>query len=243
MNLVTSTVLSDQSLCKSSWLQVEVTQTTTQTALQQSLSSILEKALETARQKNLAQISFLYPVSWKEIEATLLKNKWQKSLLTLQKECTPLKNKMSPPAACTTQPLPFTALQTVLTEQADYHSKAYPKYYASVASLDWQRYEKDITSDTHSPNALTLSWVENGIVLGTILGEIQNTSAHIYEFIVSKNARSKGIGSSLLQQFLQEANIKGSKKILVEAWWDQPSVNLYLRNGFMPEKQECYLQL
>ncbi len=243
MSLISTSILSDQSLCHPTWLQLETTDTTTEILVLEQLETLLTEISNRAQQQKVTQISLLYPVEWKTLEEQLLKKKWHKGLVELQKELVlPLKNR-SLNQSIKTHPLPFASLREILKEQATYHATAYPDYYASAQTIDWHRYAADIDADSTLPTTIQASWVENNKVLGTLIGASDTTTAHIYEFVVAKAARGKGVGTLLLESFLQQVPARGAKKTLVETWWNQPSLSLYLRHGFTVKKQECYLHL
>lgn len=50
---------------------------------------------------------------------------------------------------------------------------------------------------------------------------------------VSKQAREKGIGSALLQRFINDTQSRGIKRLFLEMRDGNPAVSLYERHGFM----------
>ena len=78
MSLISTSILSDQSLCHPTWLQLETTDTTTEILVLEQLETLLTEISNRAQQQKVTQISLLYPVEWKTLEEQLLKKKWHK---------------------------------------------------------------------------------------------------------------------------------------------------------------------
>lgn len=241
MTLVSQRVMTDLSSLISPWLQVETLPTTTEKTLLESLDNVLDHISQIAQEKLLGQISFIFPIEWKDFSLVLHEKQWKPSLVGLELLLADLSHhrQIFPPQITEKSP-PVSNIFKLLEEQAIYHAHHYPDFYQSTQHMPWKEYLQEIQYDLQNPQAFSVFWREEAQIVGMILGEKIDQTAHMYDFVVLKNFRGKGIGEKLLSAFAHKASQEKITQIHTETWWDQPSLRLYSRQGYSPITQEFY---
>lgn len=111
--------------------------------------------------------------------------------------------------------------------------------------LNWPNTEEGVQYYTEAVNSerfLSIVAEENGKVIGYLNGYIRKPStiykgvrAELDNMCVSEAARSKGIGSALIDEFKKWAKEKGAERLMVEAFSkNERALVFYAKNGFEP---------
>ena len=107
-----------------------------------------------------------------------------------------------------------------------------------VENLKRPQVVERMRNSIQSPQGINLLAEEDaGSVIGVAMGNfVEDGIARLGFLGVIPTYRRKGIGSSLLRRFQEEAEKKGAHKVfLFTAPSLQPAIRLYLKEGFVPE--------
>lgn len=103
-----------------------------------------------------------------------------------------------------------------------------------------QRYLGDLMSG--SASAAFLAPSSGGTPAGFLVGACHGAvRALIYEIAVDERCRSRGIGTALLDRFLEEARRRGVRTVELLARRDLPAYGFYRRRGFRVPRRVVFL--
>jgi len=234
INKVDYRIIIDPTLKFGSQLQFQYTQ--------KSLSNLKDVYL-IAKKMQQSQIVVSIDSSFNQEELKLSQISFKKSLVTLELDLN-LYNinevVFEEEMHCKVNDLSFTDLKPLLVQQANFHSNNYSDYYKNVQSIDWKDYLKVVNEDLNSSFSHNLFLFKNNKVIGLIFGAINSNLLNVFEFVVDEELRGQGIGTKLLEKYINNSKQFGVNKIVLETWWNQPSRRIYEKLGFIVTKQEYY---
>lgn len=95
---------------------------------------------------------------------------------------------------------------------------------------------KELRERIESKDGILLIAEENHEIVGMALGRETAGVSNLGFLGVKKECRSKGVGSKLLNRFIEETKNRGAHKVwLFTSPNLVPAITLYVKNGFLPE--------
>ncbi len=90
-----------------------------------------------------------------------------------------------------------------------------------------------VENQLKSESAVWLITEENDVPCGYALGSIICGEAELYRIAVSPDFRRKGLGETILLQFIEKCRLKEGEKIFLEVRSrNTPAISLYKKAGF-----------
>ena len=105
-----------------------------------------------------------------------------------------------------------------------------------LKSMNEPDYIKKLRERTENKSEILLIAVENYQIVGIALGREAGGVCGLGFLAVTKECRGRGVGSRLLNRFINEARKRKAHKIwLFTSPYLVPAIRLYVKNGFLPE--------
>lgn len=93
-----------------------------------------------------------------------------------------------------------------------------PVWWAFVVEVD------DASSTTSTPSTQIIAFALYYIRYSTWKGQVM----YLEDILVTESMRGKGIGKMLIEQLIEEAKVKGFKRITWQVLdWNEPAINFY----------------
>ena len=135
-------------------------------------------------------------------------------------------------------------IKDLLVELQNYIVDMDKEKYNIISDEYREKYFEKTIEEVEKNNGKILLYLENNKVVGLIAGIINNEETLEYDFkapkrgritelIVSKNIRSKGIGSILLEEMTKYLKKNNCKDILIEVFgYNENAIKFYEKNGY-----------
>lgn len=135
-------------------------------------------------------------------------------------------------------------IKDLLVELQNYIVDMDKEKYNIISDEYREKYFEKTIEEVEKNNGKILLYLENNKVVGLIVGIINNEETLEYDFkapkrgritelIVSKNIRSKGIGSVLLEEMTKYLKDNNCKDILIEVFgYNENAIKFYEKNGY-----------
>ena len=135
-------------------------------------------------------------------------------------------------------------IKDLLVELQNYIVDMDKEKYNIISDEYREKYFEKTLEEVEKNNGKILLYLENNKVVGLIAGIINNEETLEYDFkapkrgritelIVSKNIRSKGIGTILLEEMTKYLKDNNCKDILIEVFgYNENAIKFYEKNGY-----------
>lgn len=135
-------------------------------------------------------------------------------------------------------------IKDLLVELQNYIVDMDREKYNIISDEYREKYFEKTIEEVEKNDGKILLFLENNKVVGLIVGIINNEETLEYDFkapkrgritelIVSKNIRSKGIGSILLEEMTKYLKDNNCKDILIEVFgYNENAIKFYEKNGY-----------
>jgi len=135
-------------------------------------------------------------------------------------------------------------IKDLLVELQNYIVDMDKEKYNIISDEYREKYFEKTIEEVEKNNGKILLYLENNKVVGLIAGIINNEETLEYDFkapkrgritelIVSKNIRSKGIGTILLEEMTKYLKDNNCKDILIEVFgYNENAIKFYEKNGY-----------
>ena len=135
-------------------------------------------------------------------------------------------------------------IKDLLVELQNYIVDMDKEKYNIISDEYREKYFEKTIEEVEKNNGKILLYLENNKVVGLIAGIINNEETLEYDFkapkrgritelIVSKNIRSKGIGTILLEKMTKYLKKNNCKDILIEVFgYNENAIKFYEKNGY-----------
>ncbi len=135
-------------------------------------------------------------------------------------------------------------IKDLLVELQNYIVDIDKEKYNIISDEYREKYFEKTIEEVKKNDGKILLYLENNKVVGLIVGIINNEETLEYDFkapkrgritelIVSKNIRSKGIGSVLLEEMTKYLKENNCKDILIEVFgYNENAIKFYEKNGY-----------
>lgn len=135
-------------------------------------------------------------------------------------------------------------IKDLLVELQNYIVDMDKEKYNIISDEYREKYFEKTIEEVEKNNGKILLYLENNKVVGLIAGIINNEETLEYDFkapkrgritelIVSKNIRSKGIGTILLEEMTKYLKDNSCKDILIEVFgYNENAIKFYEKNGY-----------
>lgn len=145
-------------------------------------------------------------------------------------------------------------IKSLLIELQEYIQSIDKEGYNIMSEDYGELYFQKIAEDINKFNGKILLYKEDNEIVGLVVGLINNEAIKTYDFeapkrgriselIVSKNARLKGIGTTLLKSMEDYLKSVGCKDILLGVFaYNEKAIEFYEKNGYhmrMIEMTKC----
>jgi ribosomal protein S18 acetylase RimI-like enzyme len=102
-----------------------------------------------------------------------------------------------------------------------------------LKSSEWrERFKKSL----ENPDTIALVAEEGGYILGVAYGNVRGGVSHLGFIGVKLEFRRRGVGSSLLEEYISRSKSRGAHKVSLWTVADlKDAVRLYVKKGFVPE--------
>lgn len=135
-------------------------------------------------------------------------------------------------------------IKELLVELQSYIVDIDKEKYNIITDEYKEKYFNKMMDEVEKNDGKILLYVENNKVVGLIVGITNNEETLDYDFkapkrgritelIVSKNIRSKGVGSMLLEEMTKYLKEKNCKGVLIEVFgYNEKAIKFYEKNGY-----------
>lgn len=135
-------------------------------------------------------------------------------------------------------------IKELLVELQSYIVDIDKEKYNIITDEYKEKYFNKMMDEVEKNDGKILLYVENNKVVGLIVGIINNEETLDYDFkapkrgritelIVSKNIRSKGVGSMLLEEMTKYLKEKNCKGVLIGVFgYNENAIKFYEKNGY-----------
>ena len=135
-------------------------------------------------------------------------------------------------------------IKNLLVELQEYIVSIDKEGYNILTEEFREKYFNKVMDEIKSCNGKMLLYKDEGKIVGLVIGLVNNDEEETYDFkapkrgritelVVSKNVRSKGIGTVLLKAMEEYLKSVGCKDILIGVFaYNEKVINFYEKNGY-----------